>query len=722
MAATDTSESNASPTETGIECSRVITPAPSPREAVLALAVQHGIAPMPLRPRSKLPVQSGWNQRVFPEAEDMARWTPDGNIGFRCGSISGGLVVVDIDPGADADFVARLGHETVTALTGRIDPATSQRGRHLYFRTAAAIRNSAGKLAQGIDVRGEGGFVVAPTSVHPNTGVEYAWEAGKALGEIPIAPLPNWLEELLVDETVAEDPGPTAVVNLGGWLQQVPIELRLQAGRAAIEAADPAVAGQGGDNQTFRVAADLVLRAGLDDSQALGLLEEFNAQKCRPKWERSALEHKLASARKIAGKSPKDELGTLLAPHGRAVVEALGLKVVREIDQTRLAVGASERKIPSGGRQRERVRHVRAALDGLFPQVCAKVLARAAEDLDAELSEPLPAPVMPGAIEIAARELAATPADIVAEAERFAKDPDLLSQLVDAVRRVGFVGADHVIEAAILASAAPLTGQSFYTLVRGPRASGKSRLGECVARLMPPELVLRLSSMSPKALAYLGENSIEYRFVLLGERAHEEAGASGHATLLMRELISNNAITHQTVAGGDAGARGLRLHVRGPASVFQSTTSTNVFAEDLSRSLVLQLANQREDVMKIIEMQAVGAQGVTSPSEEAHMIAVQHAYRRMLRPQTVVLTTKDLVARIASRLNLEHPDTPRRSAMILTMAKCVAVLHQRQRRTDAEGRLLAEDSDFDEAMRIAMQLFPGRPVGGVANGNERGAA
>lgn len=102
MAATNSVESGASQTETGIECSRVITPPPSPREAALALAVQHGIAPMPLLPQSKRPAQSAWQKQPSPTAVEIAAWSPNGNIGFRCGSMSGGLVVIDVDPGADA--------------------------------------------------------------------------------------------------------------------------------------------------------------------------------------------------------------------------------------------------------------------------------------------------------------------------------------------------------------------------------------------------------------------------------------------------------------------------------------------------------------------------------------------------------------------------------------------------------------------------------------------
>jgi hypothetical protein len=60
---------------------------------------------------------------------------------------------------------------------------TGSGGRHIYFLTDAPIRNEAsGKLGQGIDVRGIGGQVLAPPTVHPN-GKTYEWVEGKSIAE-----------------------------------------------------------------------------------------------------------------------------------------------------------------------------------------------------------------------------------------------------------------------------------------------------------------------------------------------------------------------------------------------------------------------------------------------------------------------------------------------------------------------------------------------------------
>jgi hypothetical protein len=121
------------------------------------------------------------------------RELPLANIGVATGLVSG-FFAVDVDGGgADdgADELRRLERElgklmrTVEVLTAR--------GRHLWFRNpaAAVIRNSAGKIAPGIDIRGDGGYVLAPPSRHP-CGKRYCWSVDSSSA---IAEAPAWLIE-----------------------------------------------------------------------------------------------------------------------------------------------------------------------------------------------------------------------------------------------------------------------------------------------------------------------------------------------------------------------------------------------------------------------------------------------------------------------------------------------------------------------------------------------
>ena len=123
---------------------------------------------------------------------------PDANVGIATGPASG-LLVIDVDglEGAKSLEALRRTHElptTLRALTGRTGEDGTRQGFHLYFAYPPGehLGNSAGKLGKGLDIRAEGGYVVAPPSLHAS-GLLYQWEDDGA----PVAALPAWLLEWL---------------------------------------------------------------------------------------------------------------------------------------------------------------------------------------------------------------------------------------------------------------------------------------------------------------------------------------------------------------------------------------------------------------------------------------------------------------------------------------------------------------------------------------------
>ncbi|MFT2692686.1 bifunctional DNA primase/polymerase [Clavibacter zhangzhiyongii] len=121
-----------------------------------------------------------WKAASTTDPEQISTWWgvdyPDANVCIDCGK--SGIVVIDLDVKAGADGIA-----TWQALTEGIDLSAAPRvrtpsgGLHIYFADAeGAWRNSAGKLGAGIDVRGVGGYVLAPGSLIGDGA--YVLEAG----------------------------------------------------------------------------------------------------------------------------------------------------------------------------------------------------------------------------------------------------------------------------------------------------------------------------------------------------------------------------------------------------------------------------------------------------------------------------------------------------------------------------------------------------------------
>jgi hypothetical protein len=145
----------------------------------------------------KHPILKGGAGIASRDPDVIAGWWrqwPRANIGVACGATSG-VVVLDVDERhggfASLDELQRtkLGPLPATSLV-----STGGGGLHAYFQMPAGgrpIKNSAGRLGPGIDVKSDGGTAIAPPSLH-RSGRRYEW---MALG--PIRPLPPaWIEAL----------------------------------------------------------------------------------------------------------------------------------------------------------------------------------------------------------------------------------------------------------------------------------------------------------------------------------------------------------------------------------------------------------------------------------------------------------------------------------------------------------------------------------------------
>lgn len=137
------------------------------------------------------------------DRDQIDRWWshwPQANIGLATG---GGVVVIDIDsPQAFDAFAA-----TVRSSGGFVSPPpisrTGRGGYHIWLRTATPIPSSSGRIAQSIDVRGEGGYVIVPPST--NGYGAYRWVPNRGLDQIALPPIPEWLARLAANPRGARD-------------------------------------------------------------------------------------------------------------------------------------------------------------------------------------------------------------------------------------------------------------------------------------------------------------------------------------------------------------------------------------------------------------------------------------------------------------------------------------------------------------------------------------
>src|SRR5262249_508480 len=146
----------------------------------------------------KLPACEHGCKDATTDPDTIHRWwrfEPQYNIAVATGKVSN-VFAVDID-GLDAELALRRLEQAHGELPSTVEAVTA-RGRHLYFEMPdRAVQNSVGKIAPGIDTRGDGGYVLVPPSIHPS-GKPYTWSVDSA-GEF--APAPAWLLEKILAPT-----------------------------------------------------------------------------------------------------------------------------------------------------------------------------------------------------------------------------------------------------------------------------------------------------------------------------------------------------------------------------------------------------------------------------------------------------------------------------------------------------------------------------------------
>lgn len=202
--------------------------------------------------------QQGFKDATTDESSIRSWWTdwPNANIGIVTGKASR-LLVIDVDGPQGKTSLNQLQEEhgflplTLQATTGK--------GFHLYFQLPEDIEISCsvGKLGEGIDVRGEGGYVIAPPSLHA-FGTSYTWSnKGTKLAELP----QHWVDLLTKGNKFDSKKGetPTDMSENGFCPPSIPEGTR--------------------NNTLFQRAARLNAN-GLPQEEIAGILSEWNETEC----------------------------------------------------------------------------------------------------------------------------------------------------------------------------------------------------------------------------------------------------------------------------------------------------------------------------------------------------------------------------------------------------------------------------------------------------------
>jgi hypothetical protein len=213
----------------------------------------------------KKPIITNWRpyQEKRAGLREAMGW-PLANIAVCTGSLSN-LVVVDCESADDARWAWNTLGETPALVKTR-------RGFHLWFRHPGVPVANGVRVQERYDVRGDGGYVLLPPSVHTD-GV-YEW----IKGPVPTSELPPFRMEwrnVNKPETSDESFGSPPIRDGIAYIHTI-----------------RAIAGQRGHDETWR-AVQRLKDSGLSESEALYAMCEWNKTNAEPPWTTKELIHKV---------------------------------------------------------------------------------------------------------------------------------------------------------------------------------------------------------------------------------------------------------------------------------------------------------------------------------------------------------------------------------------------------------------------------------------------
>jgi len=277
------------------------------------------------------------------------------------------------------------------------------------------------------------------------------------------------------------------------------------------------------------------------------------------------------------------------------------------------------------------------------------------------------------------------------------RDPRLFDRVVDDLSSLGYVGEELNKQLLYLCASSRKLADPISVLILSQSASGKSFLVDCVKRLMPPEEVVAVTSLSDQALNYIDD--LSHKFLVLGEAVHGEV-----VEYQIREMLSGKELSRLvTIKDPETGKMQSRV-VRTPVIVSSVMSGTNhaINPENASRCFVVNTDESREQTMRIQESQRqkYSLERLKEGSGAIERIILAHRAAQRL------LVKRDVVNDFAHYLDFptDLMRTRRDHDRFLDLIACVCYVRQYQKAEEHDGEASFIRCDLED-YRIAYNIM-----------------
>ncbi len=276
---------------------------------------------------------------------------------------------------------------------------------------------------------------------------------------------------------------------------------------------------------------------------------------------------------------------------------------------------------------------------------------------------------------------------------RLALETSILDRFVETQASRGVIADPRVLQLVYLCLTSRVLERPVSLAIKGPSSAGKSYAVEQTLPFFPPTAYHALSSMSERALPYDTE-PLQHRILIL----YEAAGLGGElASYLIRSLLSEGRVRYTTVEQTRNGLIPRTIEREGPTGLLTTTTAVSLHPENETRLLSVPMGESPQQTKRIMQALALGGGAEVDLAPWLALQAwLERAEHRVVIPYAQALA--ELIPPVATRLRRDF-------GLLLTLIQTHAILHQRQRDWDTEGRVIATLDDYAAIRALVEDLL-----------------
>lgn len=278
------------------------------------------------------------------------------------------------------------------------------------------------------------------------------------------------------------------------------------------------------------------------------------------------------------------------------------------------------------------------------------------------------------------------------KAVEFLSKPQLIKNIDKLLEQTGIIGEENNRKVLFVVASSYKMPYPLHAMVMASSGCGKSHIINKIASCMPQEDLFDTTSITSKSLYYYTDKQLNKKLTVI----QDFDGLDDEARLAFREIQSYKMLKRSTVSKDKYGnIKSVKKNVNAHLASLVATTKMEIYQDNESRTIMLGIDESIEQTMRIIKSQNQAKAGITNSEKEHESKQLLRNCMRVLKSYQVVNPYADKIelpldAKMLRRLNEQFQD----------FICQITLLHQYQRKTDTQGRLIATKEDVSLATHL----------------------